>query len=76
MRWFYSFAIASAILLGSQSAASAGFNETVVVSSSHVAVCPHCGHVHTRTNPVKGFFQKLWELEKRKNAWLIRTFLR
>ncbi len=39
--------------------------------------CPSCGQYHTRSYhaPKQNVFQKMWELEQRKNAWLRRTFL-
>ena len=80
MRWFYSLAIATAIMLGGQTVASASPppKPAVVVTTSHSYVCPSCGkvHSHSKENVVKRFFRKMWELERRKNAWLIRTFLR
>lgn len=42
--------------------------------------CPHCGRYHAVSNTAhqpaqKNVFSRMWELEKRKNAWLMRTFL-
>lgn len=44
--------------------------------------CPNCGKYHTtqtqyykKTAKKKSLLGKLWEAEKRKNAWLKRTFL-
>ena len=40
--------------------------------------CPKCGKYHVyyvETPQNQNVFQKMWELEKKKNAWLKRTFL-
>lgn len=41
--------------------------------------CPNCGKYHTYyyegTPKKQNIFSKMWEAEKRKNAWLKRTFL-
>ena len=40
--------------------------------------CPHCGRHHAtahKTAKSSNVFSRLWELEKRKNAWLMRTFM-
>jgi hypothetical protein len=39
--------------------------------------CPNCGKYHVyyvQTAKDKNVFQKMMELERRKNAWLKRTF--
>ena len=82
MRWFYSLAIATAIMLGGQTVASASPppKPAVVVKSTtthtHSHSCKNCRKVRVRKECcIKKFFRKLWELEKKKNAWLIKTFL-
>jgi len=61
----------------------------IVVASGNVEAgkkktakpCPHCGRYHTvqsygyRPAKKKKLLGRLWELEQRKNAWLMRTFL-
>ena len=52
---------------------------SVAGSTQAAERCPQCGQIHGQTvtsrpatvNP----FAKLMELERRKNAWLARTFL-
>lgn len=41
--------------------------------AGHKCQCPRCQQVRRHHQP--NLFQKLMELERRKNAWLKRTFL-
>ncbi|MCA9037607.1 MAG: hypothetical protein KDA91_20880 [Planctomycetaceae bacterium] len=52
---------------------------TVSGSASAQERCPQCGQVHQRNvvvrQSVSNPFEKLMQIERRKNAWLARTFL-
>lgn len=45
------------------------------VSSTPVKFYHHYPQVRSSARPTKGFFSNIMELERKKNAWLKRTFL-
>ena len=51
---------------------------SVATTTEAAERCPQCGQVHSHTvqsRPAANPFQKLMEIERRKNAWLALTFL-
>ena len=64
MRWFLTIATAMIITCAT----------TAESKADQYRRCYRCGQVRV-VKRNKNIFQQLWELEKRKNAWLKRTFL-